>query len=381
AETIAFTQRELLSEIGGFYSSLNADSEKIEGKFYVWSYEEISNVLTESEFLVLSDYWNISEEGNWEEGKNILHLTEGVDALAQRYNFSAEVLDKMVSKAKQKLLSHRSNRIRPETDTKILTSWNALMAKGLIDAYAAFGNQEYLDLALATLDFLLEKMLHDDGKLYRNFAAGKAAINGFLDDYAFLSEALLSAYQATFQKSYLDKAIGLIDYCLQHFKSSSGSLFYYTSSASQALVVRKMEISDNVIPASNSLMANVLYQAGRLSSREDWVELAKEMVSLVAKQVETGGTYYANWASLIIQLQSAQREVVITGNGWEEALKTLLKLPLTGTVFAGGMDENLPMIQGRVEASQLQIFICENHVCNMPVHSEEEAVKLLRSYN
>jgi uncharacterized protein len=379
-QTIDFVVRELQHIEGGFYSSLNADSEKIEGKFYVWSKDEIDQIFDKKTADLISEFYNISPIGNWENGHNIMHYKSDHQSFANRKDIRYNEFISLLQISNSKLLDHRNLRIRPETDTKILTAWNGLMIKGLIDAYKSLGEDKYLDLAKTNLDFILSKMMSDEGKVMRNYASGQISIEGFLDDYAHLAEALLAFYQANFNIDYLVAAQRIIDYAILHFKSKSSALFYYTSDLAESLVARKMEIADNVIPSSNSVMAKVLYQLGVLFQRDDYSELSIKMLSVVRDKISDGGPYYSNWASLLSWMSHPSSEVVITGKGWQDAVKEINKQFFSGIVLAGGNGENLPLLKNRVNEDILQIFVCTNKVCNLPFFSIEDAINELKNY-
>ena len=196
-ETLDFIQREMTSKEDGFYSSLDADSDGEEGKFYVWTKNELENVLGDKADLII-DYYNVTETVNWEDGKNILFLSASEKEIADRNKITESQLTKRVLEAKQILLEERNRRIRPGLDDKILTSWNALMLKAYVDAYRVFDNKEYLETALKNAEFLLTKIKSADNRLNRNYKNGKATINAFLDDYAFTIDAFIALYQATY---------------------------------------------------------------------------------------------------------------------------------------------------------------------------------------
>ncbi len=216
-ETLDFVERELTDKKGGFYSSLDADSEGEEGTFYVWEQSEVDAVFDNpTEAAIFKDYFNVSPTGNWEK-TNVLWVKEKKHFFAKKHNRSTTDLDKILEKGKKALFKKRSKRIRPGLDNKVLTSWNALMLKGYIDAYKALGNEQYLKVALKNANFLSKTMLQSDGRLNRNYKDGKSVINAFLDDYANLAEAFIALYEVTFDEQWLNKAKRLTDYANQHF--------------------------------------------------------------------------------------------------------------------------------------------------------------------
>ncbi len=198
-ETLEFIERELTDESGGFYSSLDADSEGEEGKYYVWTKKEIENLLGKKS-EIFCDYYSVTSIGNWE-GNNILFITQKKEDLLKKYQISEEVFDKTISESKKILFEERSKRVRPGLDDKILTSWNSLMLKGYVDAYLAFGEEKFLQAALKNGEFIIDKMMNEDGRLNRNYKNGKSTINAFLDDYAYTIEAFISLYELHLMKN------------------------------------------------------------------------------------------------------------------------------------------------------------------------------------
>jgi len=219
-ETLDFIEREMTSPKGGFYSSLDADSEGEEGKFYVWTKEGIEQELGK-EAAVVIDYYNVTASGNWEHGKNILFRKGNDEKLAKKYGISEEDMQKQIENDKVTLLKTRSKRIRPGLDDKILTSWNALMLKGYVDAYRAFDEDKFLKAALENADFLLKNSITERGKLTRNHKDGKSSIPAMLDDYAFVISAFIDLYQTTFDEKWLQKAEELTEYTVKHFFDTS----------------------------------------------------------------------------------------------------------------------------------------------------------------
>ncbi|MCK5704895.1 MAG: thioredoxin domain-containing protein, partial [Cyclobacteriaceae bacterium] len=277
SETLEFIQRELTSKEGGFYSSLDADSEGEEGKFYVWTQSELQNSLGKIADLII-DYYSVTEKGNWENGQNILLKSANDKEIASRYEITESELAKRVLEAKKLVLKERAKRIRPGLDDKILTSWNALMLKGYVDAYRIFDDKNYLDIALRNAEFINTKIKSGDYRLYRNYKNGKASINAFLDDYAFTIEAFISLYEATFDEKWLEDARQLTTYALAHFYDGESGMFFYTSDIDPELIARKMEISDNVIPSSNSQMAKNLFVLGQYFYNDDYIQKSKTML-------------------------------------------------------------------------------------------------------
>ena len=376
-ETLSFIQRELTSENGGFYSSLDADSEGIEGKFYVWKKSELQNILGKKADLII-DYYSITENGNWENGDNILFKTNSDKKIADKYKITESVLTERISEAKYLLLQERENRIRPGLDDKILTSWNSLMLKAYIDAYRSFDNKEYLLAALKNAEFIISKMKSKDNRLYRNYKDGKASINGFLDDYAFSISAFTALYQATFEEKWLIHAKRLANYAMNHFNDKNSQMFFYTSDIDPALIARKMDVSDNVIPSANSEMAKNLFVLGHYFHNDDLIKKSRAMLNNVKQNANDGGAYYANWDILMAWFVSEPYEVAIVGNDFEAIRKEFDKHYLPNVFLSGGKNEGtLSLLESKLIKNQTTIYVCKNKECKLPTTDIKIALKLL----
>ena len=374
-ETLEFIQRELSSETGGFYSSLDADSEGEEGKFYVWTQDELQQILGNKASLII-DYYNVKEKGNWEDSQNILFKSANDKRIADKYKITERELSIQVSKAKEILLNERAKRITPGLDDKIITSWNALMLKAYVDAYNVFDNKMYLDIALQNARFIKTKIKSPDNRLYRNFKDGKASINAFLDDYAFTIAAFISLYQSTFDEKWLEDAKLLADYTITHFYDNTSGMFYYTSDIDPKLIARKMEVSDNVIPASNSEMAKNLFVLGTYFYKDDYISMSKKMLNNVKQNTFEGGAYYANWDILMSWFASPPYEVAILGNDFEAVRKEFNKNYLPNVFLSGGKNEGkLSLLEGKLLEGKTTIYVCQNKACKLPVTDVKQALE------
>ena len=374
-ETLGFVKRELTSAEGAFYSSLDADSEGEEGRFYVWKYDQMRNLLNEDAGLII-DYYSVTKEGNWENGNNILYRSAPGQAIAEKFNLTLKELGDKISALKEILLRERSKRIRPALDDKILTSWNAMMLKGYVDAYRAFNEEDFLVSAKKNAEFILQNLKHPDHRLDRNFKNGRSSINGFLDDYAFTIDAFIGLYQATFDEKWLIEALQLTAYVLAHFYDDQSGMFYYTSGLDPALVARKMEITDNVIPSANSAMAKNLFILGRMFYNEDYLARSKRMLNNVKQDALPGGAFYANWDILMAWFANDPHEVVIAGDDFLSKRREFDQFYLPNVFLCGGREEGkLPILKDRFAEGQTTIYVCRNKVCKMPVNEVAEAVK------
>ncbi|MBN2350221.1 MAG: thioredoxin domain-containing protein [Bacteroidales bacterium] len=373
-ETLEFIRRELTSKEGGFYASLDADSEGEEGKFYVWTKEEIQQLLGKNAPLFI-DYFNITGHGNWENGKNILFKTTTDNIIAEKYSITETELQNKVFSAKKTVLKERANRVRPLLDDKILTSWNGLMLKGYIDAYRVFNEPKFLSSALNNAEFILKNLKSPDFRLDRNYKNGKSTINGFLDDYAFTIDAFIALYQATFIEKYLLEAKQLAAYTLVHFYDTNSGMFFYTSDEDPVLIARKMELTDNVIPAANSTMAKNLYVLGHYFSDQNLIDKSLKMLINVKKEAEVGGVYYANWDILMVWFVSKPYEVAIVGKDYVNKRKEFDTHYLPNVFLSGGNDKGtLPLLEEKLISGQTTIYVCRDKTCKLPVKEVNEAI-------
>jgi len=382
-ETLEFIQREMTSVQGGFYSAIDADSEGKEGKFYVWKLDELKEVLNELKapkaFEIISEYFNINKTGYWEEENYILLRKKTPEEIAKKFSVSTGELNALIAEAKKLLLTARSKRIRPGLDDKILVSWNALMISGYCDAYKAFGDEQFLSAAKKNASLILRQMRTKDGGLFHSYKNGTAKINGYLEDYSFMIESLLSLYECTFDEIYLNEANSFAEYAFTHFYDETAGSFWFTSNLDPALIARKKEIQDNVIPASNSAMAKALFNLGIHFENKKFTDTASKMLHNIVKEMERYGSGYSNWAILMLNLTQDFREIVITGDSAHKKRKELQSYYLPNTLFAGSLKESeLPLLLYRTAEPKTLIYVCENRVCKLPVEKVEEALELLK---
>lgn len=380
-QTLDFVSREMTSPEGGFYSSIDADSDGEEGKYYVWTYDEIKSILTnEPQFEIFKAYYNITQFGNWEFGKNILYATKSVDAVAKQFNTSTANINRTLSSAREKLLLARNTRTRPGVDDKILTSWNALMLKAYADAARVFNEDRFLNIAINNARFLLKEAKNKDYRLTRNYKDGKAVINGFLDDYALLANSLVSVYQASFDEKWLFEAKGLTDYAVDHFYDDETGLFFYTSDLDPPLITRKKEIGDNVIPSSNSVMARNLEMLGAFFFDEFYLGKSQRMMMAVKQQVIQSDQpyFYANWLRHYISLAKPPYEIAIVGNDYERIKSEIDDHYLPNALLLGGAKEgSLLLLEDKLIEGETIIYVCKDKMCKSPVTSVAAALKLM----
>ena len=373
-ETLDFIEQELTSPDGAFYASLDADSEGVEGKFYIWTKEEVNTILGD-DAEIFSSYYNITSDGNWEHGNSILLRNETDETVADRFNISVTELNQKINDSKVKLMQVRNSRVKPGLDDKVLSSWNALMITGYTKAYRVFNEDRFLVSAITNANFLLQNAIAADGEMTRNFKNSKASINALLDDYAFTIAAFIELYQATFNEKWLTEAGKLTVYVLEHFFDDESKMFFYTHNQYADLIARKMELSDNVIPSSNSEMAKNLFLLGHFLGKDDYISKAKQMLINVEADVQRNIYFYANWGMLQALFTSPLYELAIMGDDFENKRQQFDVHYLPNTIFLGGNTEGkLVLLENKLITGQTTIYVCRDKACELPVTDVDNAL-------
>lgn len=376
-ETVDFIERELMDESGAFYSSLDADSEGEEGKFYVWNSQELQKII-ENDFDLFTNYYNVNTKGFWEQGKNIL-LREGADTdFIVRNNLSENEFQQKKKIWKEKLMKVRSARVRPALDDKTLTSWNALTIQGLVDAYKAFQEKRFLKLAVKNAEFIEKNVLAENGKLFHVWKKGKCSIDGFLEDYALLVQAFLSLFEATGDEKWLNQSQALVEKAFELFYDNQSAMFFFSEKKSGSPVTNHFQTQDNVIPAANSVMANNLHNLYLILGKTEYSAKAKKMLQGVVSGFGNYPMAYANWGRLMLKMYEPCFEVVVCGNDSELLLQEIERdfRPNCLGLFST-KESRIPLFRNRFKAGENLIYICREGVCQLPVKSVDEAKKLL----
>lgn len=375
-QTLKWVHREMSTNDGAFYSALDADSEGEEGKFYVWSEHELKTILG-ADFDFAKTYYNVNSVGAWE-GNYILLRTKSDEEMLPNFKLSMEELRKKVNQINEKLLNAREKRVHPGLDDKSLTSWNALMLIGLLDAYDAFSDELFLKAALQNASWLTKNQLKEDGGLFHTYKKGESKIDGFLEDYCFTITAFIKLYEATFDEGWLTKANQLMQYTIAHFHDEKSGMFFFSSDTEKQLIARKMEISDNVIPSSNSAMAKALISLGTLSNKPEYVKMANQMISNIYDGMESYGSAYSNWGIAAMHLIYPYYEVAITGKDWKTKRSELSKNYLPNKLLMGGTKGTLDLLQGKF-VGETTIFVCVNKACQLPTSDVSTAIKQIKT--
>lgn len=376
-ETIAWAQREMLAPNGGFYSALDADSEGVEGKFYTFGYSEFDILKDDAD--IAREYFNITPDGNWsEEQMNIPFVQPSNQQLIQEAGFTPEEWDSYINEIKAKLLDYRSNRVRPGLDHKQLTTWNALMLKGLVDAYRIFGDESHLELALNVAHFIQKHCTVDNNTLLHQPKDSNRQIEAFLDDYAFTIEAFVVLFEATFDEKWIYAAQELAYKAIDLFYDSHAKTFYYTAKNAEELIARKSEIMDNVIPSSSSTFTRQLYRLGLLLDNEDFTAIADQVFANVFPYIKSYGSAYSNWAIQLLEHHYGTNEIALTGKNaldWRKELDAKTYIP--NKIYLGGTKSTLPLLINK-EQLESKAYLCRNKTCSLPQPSITHLLELIK---
>jgi len=372
-QTLAYTAREMTAKNGAFYSSLDADSEGEEGKFYVWTKEELQTILKD-DFEFVKEYYNVNSTGKWE-GHYILLRKKDNAKIAKQFKISEEEVVTKIENINAVLLKERAKKIRPGLDDKTLTSWNALMLKGYVDAYNVFGEDRFLKAALKNANFIVETQIRKDGGLNHNYKNGVSNLDGYLEDYSFTTEAFIALYQATFDEKWLTEAKQLTDYAIEHFYDVNTGFFFFTSNNAKGLVARKMELSDNVIPASNSSMAKTLFLLGELYYDKNYTDKSKQMLKNIETQISQYISGYSNWGILMLNNVKPFYEVAISGKKAHQKRMELNASYIPNKLIIGSTkSSSLPLLEMKEVNGMTMIYVCYNKACQSPVETVSEAL-------
>ncbi len=381
--TIEFVKAELMDKNYGFYSSLDADSINEdgaleEGAYYVWTEGQLKSLLGEH-FELFKDYYNINNYGHWEHGNYVLIRDASATEIAKKHKIKLADLYSRVDASLMILKQERDKRNRPRLDDKILTSWNGLMLKGLIDAYRYLGNAEYLKIALNNANFIETQLTNEDGGLYHNHKNGKSTINGYLEDYASVIEAYIALYEVSFEERWLQRAKALTDYCIDHYFDAKSGMFYFTSNLDDFVIRRTIETGDNVVPASNSIMAQNLFKLNTLYPDQGYGSLALQMLKNMRENMEKNAQSHANWLQLALLIDQPFYEVAIVGEKVMTKGQELLPYYLPNTILAGTKKESdLEIFVNRYSAGETLIYVCEQGACKLPQSKTDLVLKQLQ---
>jgi len=374
---VTFLKDELMTEEGGFYSALDADSEGVEGKFYVWKAEEFRHAVEEDPGF-WADYFGITENGNWENGENILTNQYGLKKIADQYKCTIDKASAHLDIIRTRLLEKRAGRTRPGLDDKLLAGWNGIALSGLADAYLATRKSDLLDLALKNGEYLLSNHL-EDNTLYRTSKMQKKPIPGYLEDYAFVINAFIKLYQSNFDEKWISHAKELSEYTIANFFDEREGFFFYSDKNAMQLIATKKEIFDNVIPSSNSIMAENLYLLGLIYDNDEFLKIAESMIRQMKKLITAEPEYTSYWAGVFLMMSQPMAEIAVIGPDMDQIRDEINVKYHPNKIFcATRKSSQLPLLKDRENLKENTIYVCFNKSCKLPVHSADEALELLK---
>ncbi|MCZ6789369.1 MAG: thioredoxin domain-containing protein [Chloroflexi bacterium] len=379
-ETFDYVLREMTGPEGGFYSTQDADSEGVEGKFFLWTPQEIDAVLGEERGRLVRRYYGVTEEGNFE-GANILHVPHEPEEAARQMGMSPEELASAMREANARLLTARGQRVAPARDEKVLTAWNGMMLRSFAEAAVVFDSEEYRRAAVANATFVLER-LRVDGRLLRTYKDGTAKLKGYLEDYSMLIDGLLALYEATFQERWLQEARGLADSMIRLFWDKGQNVLFDTGSDHEELLVRPRATSDNAMPSGGSVAAEVLLRLAVFTGEGDYASRAATELRSVAELMSRYPTGFGNWLCALDFYLAAPKEIAVVGPRSDPGTRALLEavfgryLPnrvVAGREVAGPVaDGEIPLLQGKTMVDgKPTAYVCEHYACQAPVTDAE----------
>jgi len=366
---------------GGFSSSQDADSEGEEGRFFVWTKAQLQEVLGEPLAQLAAAYYDVTEVGNFEQGKNVLWVPRPLNEVASMLSITPEQLAEDIARAREKLSAARSQRIRPQTDDKVLTAWNGLMVSGLALAYQTLGEPRYLDAARSCIDFIFSALSTAEGKLYGTWRQGRAHVNAGLDDYAFVAAALCDVYESTFDVDYVRRALSLTEYVEQHFADPEHGGYFTTSDDHETLIARLKSTQDGALPAGAAVHTLNLLRLSALCSRRDLRERAEQSLESLGALAQRVPTAFAQLLIAFEFLRSDPCEVVIAGEPSDPQVQALLASVrstfrperVVALAHAGADASLIPLLNDKAPGPHgAQAFVCHNEHCHAPVSSPVE---------
>jgi uncharacterized protein YyaL (SSP411 family) len=389
-DIFTYVLRDMTGREGGFYSAEDADSEGKEGLFYVWTPAEVKKHLGEKTGELFCDYYDITEAGNFEEGRSIPHVRMPVQSFAARKGLDAKEVENLLDRARRELFETREQRVRPLKDDKVLTSWNGLMIAALAKGYQVLGNPSYRLGAERAVRFVLEHLKREDGRLLRRYREGEAAYPAYLDDYAFFVWGLLDLYESTFEIAHLETAVSLAEQMVRLFWDKERDGLFFTGEGNEPLIARSKDVYDGALPSGNSVAALIFLRLARMTGKVDYEKKAEGLIVAFAKRIEEYPAGYTQLLNAIDFMLGPSKEIVICGDPAGEHTGTMISLVqqkfLPNKVLlvrpAGPEGETLvrlaPFVQEMAPVHGLPTaYVCEGFTCQAPTTDSNELSVLL----
>jgi uncharacterized protein YyaL (SSP411 family) len=397
-ETLSYLERDMRSSEGAFYSAEDADSEGVEGKFYVWTASEIEEILGKEHAEIFMKIFNVKNEGNFAEehsnnltGKNILHTTESMQNIRIWNGEHGEYILKSIDNSKKKLFAEREKRIHPLKDDKILTDWNGLIIAAFCKAAQAFDNEEYLKTAIKAANFFMENMTDTDGKMKHRFRDAEVSIDAFLEDYAFFTWGLIELYQTNFDIKYLEHALKLTDYLITHFHDTEKGGFFHTSDEAEEMIFRSKEVYDGAIPSGNSVTAMNLLRLAKITGNPELEELADKTLRVFAEKVSSAPAGHTQFMSAVDLALNGSVEIVIAGEKDETNTTEMLRF-----INERFIPEKVMLIKDESDSEKISkiaaftrdmvmsenkttVHLCQDQNCKLPSNDIEKIKELIEA--
>jgi hypothetical protein len=388
-ETLEYIGREMTDENGGFYSATDADSEGEEGKFFIWTPEEINQILGEADARIFNLYYDVSEEGNFE-GHSILNVLQTREEAAGKLGISVEKLNEVLERGRKLLFDEREKRVKPFRDEKILTAWNGLMLAAFAEASAVLEREDFRAAAEKNADFVIRNLKTADGFLLRTYKDGQAKLNGYLEDYAFFADGLIELFQATGNSRWLTEAKNLTDKMLEEFWDDDEGGFFFTGKSHEELIVRSKDYFDNATPSGNSVAAAVLLKLSVLTGDEEYSRFPTTIFRLVSSSIRRYPSAFGRALCALDFFLNAPKEIVIVGEKEAEDTRALVRevwtrfIPNKIVIAADESEiensELIPLLQERRKINgKATAYVCENFACRQPVTAAKELIRQLEA--
>lgn len=375
-KTFSFLQREMKDADGGYYAAIDADSEGVEGKFYVWAKPEIEKVLGNDAGLYC-EYYGVTDKGNWE-GHNILEVTADVNSVFKKYNLTEEALNNKIEDLNNILLKDRSRRIRPATDPKILLGWNALLLKAFASCYAALQTEDFKTEAIKLAAFL-ESNFYREETYFHTYTKGVSKYPAFLDDLAYWIDGLIALQEITGEAQYLIRAKEITEVVIKEFSQPEQPYFYFTAQQQTDVVVRKVELYDGATASPNATMLNNLLYLSTVFEDDNYFDRGIKMLTGVKEIVKKHPNSFAVWAAALAKLSFPVKEIIIAGTHFSKMLKEILPIFIPHKVLISNSSaKTLPILSNKDFSSKSKLYVCENRTCKAPVNTLKDFITLIK---
>ena len=385
-ETLAYVEREMIDPSGGFYSTQDADSEGVEGKFFVWEKEEVISLLGREEGEIFGAFYDVTEEGNFEE-RNILNIRESAESIARRFGVSAERLEEVLARGRRLLFEARERRVKPGRDEKMLTAWNGLMLRGFAEASRALERPDYLAIAVRNAEFVLSH-LRRDGRLMRTHKAGESKLNGYLEDYAYLIDGLLALYQADFDPRWFREALALTETMIEYFRDDAAGGFFFTSSDHESLIARTKDYYDNATPSGNSVAVEVLLKLALYTGEHRYREMAEKILRQVEGTMQRLPHGFGHMLCGLDLFLASPHEIAVIGQAAAPETRALLqaifdrylpnKIVALAEAEAAPAAASIKLLENRGrQAGKPTAYVCRDFYCEAPTTDPAELARQL----